>query len=1006
MEQFYDKQREGGTRWGEPFTMLLVDVEYMQRSAFIRLYGRCGAASVAVDVRGFRPHAYLRGMTAGAASAFAHNLLDDDETAGPSSRRRRRSSPVTRVDDVMAYPAFPYTPTPEPFARLEFESGAGTSPPFAIRRLVESLPSGVEAYNILDPVDEFLATVGLVGFGWVRVGACSPSDCEEDVPTTDVAVTAEMCDIAAYADEGLPPLRVMSVDIECVADHGFPAAERDPIIIIAATCSGVPAWGGKKRRAVIQLGGASRISDDQGGDAAALPPLQVCTRTDDTAAGERALLGSFATLLRAFDPDVLVGHNIAGFDLPYIVERAHQLGVAECECLGRRGMDRFRTPRAVERRRKNGETTTTKIVDVPGRVVLDTYAFIKGDVTRRERSYKLGSLARKYLGCDKDDVGYKMIGPLWRGTDAQRARLGRYCMHDADLALRLAEHEDMLFRTVEMSRVTGVPATRLLRSGQQEKVWSLLLRHALHPGWARNGEEDHPVLMPHEHGAERAADDKFEGACVLEPCVGFYAADTPIAVGDFSSLYPSIMITHNICFTTELIGETEVAYIPVDVSPTGTRFVKPAVRRGLVPQLLEHLLQSRGRARAAMAAAKTPEEKGLANARQLALKVVCNSVYGFTTASGGRLARMELGESVTAWGRDMLGQASEVARGDPHRAAVIYGDTDSVMIERGRQSVAGAFGMLRQVCAAVTARFSKPVQLEAEKVYAPFLLLTKKRYAGLKYMRPDDPKPAIDYKGLELARRDSCEWVASVLSGVLERLLLPPCDPGAAVEFVKGQCRDLTHGRVPVDKLILSRAYARTDYKSRMPHVELAKRLAARDPSLAPTLGDRIPFLIVCSQDKDALVCDRAEDPLWAMEHGMPLDMRFYIMQQLAPAVSRLLSPVLCIKKPAVIQRVFGTLSLSDHAPRPAFGIARAFVRMRKCELCGKETAYDMCEDCANTPEAADVNDRKVADVEEIGGSWRGGRGGAGHAGARAHQARARSATVPSSMPSRRRGAS
>merc|ERR1719296_656595 len=160
-------------------------------------------------------------------------------------------------------------------------------------------------------------------------------------------------------------------------------------------------------------------------------------------------------------------------------------------------------------------------------------------------------------------------------------------------------------------------------------------------------------IMPTLRAQE--SDSKFEGATVLEPITGYYAK--PIATLDFASLYPSIMMAHNICYCTLLRPDQVKSMDPEQITKapsTGSTFVKREVRRGLLPMILEELLTARKRAKKAMAEAEDPLTKSVLNGRQLALKVSANSVYGFTGATVGVLPCLEISASVTAFGRTMI----------------------------------------------------------------------------------------------------------------------------------------------------------------------------------------------------------------------------------------------------------------------------------------------------------------------------------------------------------------
>lgn len=152
------------------------------------------------------------------------------------------------------------------------------------------------------------------------------------------------------------------------------------------------------------------------------------------------------------------------------------------------------------------------------------------------RSYSLNSVSAHFLGEQKEDVPHSIITDLQNGNDDTRRRLAVYCLKDALLPLRLTDKLMCLVNYIEMARVTGIPFSYLLYRGQQIKVLSQLYRKA--------ALEDY--LVPDLKG--EASDEQYEGATVIEPLKGYY--DYPIATLDFASLYPSIMIAHNLCYTT------------------------------------------------------------------------------------------------------------------------------------------------------------------------------------------------------------------------------------------------------------------------------------------------------------------------------------------------------------------------------------------------------------------------------------------------------------------------
>ena len=163
--------------------------------------------------------------------------------------------------------------------------------------------------------------------------------------------------------------------------------------------------------------------------------------------------------------------------------------------------------------------------------------------------------------------------------------------------------------------------------------------------------------------------------------------------------------------------------------------------------------------------------------RQLALKISANSVYGFTGAQVGQLPCLAISSSTTAFGRVMIERTRELvldkytkANGYEHDCQVIYGDTDSVMVKFGTDSIEESMRLGQEAAAYVSNFFIKPIKLEFEKVYFPYLLMNKKRYAGMLWTKPSKPDK-MDCKGIETVRRDNCALVAQVVQRTLDHLL-------------------------------------------------------------------------------------------------------------------------------------------------------------------------------------------------------------------------------------------
>lgn len=181
---------------------------------------------------------------------------------------------------------------------------------------------------------------------------------------------------------------------------------------------------------------------------------------------------------------------------------------------------------------------------------------------------------------------------------------------------------------------------------------------------------------------------------------------------------------------------------------------------GILPKILEELLAARKQAKKELGEATDPFMRAVLNGRQLALKISANSVYGFTGAQAGQLPCLSISSSVTAYGRQMIDETKRqveahynVKNGYKYNAHVIYGDTDSVMVKFGGASIKDSMDLGKEAAELISKTFVKPIKLEFEKVYCPYLLMAKKKYAGLLYTNPL-VHDKIDAKGIETVRRD------------------------------------------------------------------------------------------------------------------------------------------------------------------------------------------------------------------------------------------------------------
>lgn len=691
--------------------------------------------------------------------------------------------------------------------------------PFILRFLVDNCISGSDWIEL--PAHKYSIRPSTTN-NLVRTSRCSV---EVDVVYNSMVVHQSEGDYSRIA-----PLRILSFDIECQGRKGhFPEASVDPVIQIASTVtlqgSDVPII-----RTVFTLDTCLPIVGAQ--------VLAYSTESE--------MLMAWKNFVLACDPDILTGYNIANFDIPYLLNRAKALEKSHPVLKSFADLGRLKGLKAIMKdttfqssafgKRENIETT------INGRVIFDLLPYMYRN--HKLSSYSLNSVSAEFLGQQKEDVHYSIISDLQMGSAADRRRLAVYCLKDAYLPQQLMNKLSVVVNYIEMARVSGVPLDFLLVRGQQIKVFSMLLRkcrreNLLIPNMARHGNSD-------EGG--------YEGATVIDPKKAYY--EVPIATLDFASLYPSIMQAYNLCYST-LVAPSDVSKLPEntwDKSPCGHVFVKSTTKKGILPQILDELLSARKRAKKDMANAATPYEREVQNGRQLALKISANSVYGFTGAVVGQLPCVPIASSTTSYGRNLLYETRSfvektytIANGYPADADVVYGDTDSVMVRFGVATVAEAMPLAEKAAAEVSAIFPHPIKLEFEKVYFPYLLMNKKRYAGLLWTKPEK-YDKLDAKGLETVRRDNCLLVRRLVDTCLRKIIIERNVQGA-IDYAKNTISDLLQNKLDISMLVITKSLGKSaddaDYSAKQAHVELAMRMKKRDPGSAPNVGDRVAYVII-----------------------------------------------------------------------------------------------------------------------------------------------------------------
>jgi DNA polymerase delta subunit 1 len=397
----------------------------------------------------------------------------------------------------------------------------------------------------------------------------------------------------------------------------------------------------------------------------------------------------------------------------------------------------------------------------------------------------------------------------------------------------------------------------------------------------------------------------------------------------------------------------------IGTSPAGDTFVKASKAKGILPEILEELLGARKRAKADLKKATDPLQKAVLDGRQLALKISANSVYGFTGATVGQLPCLEISSSTTAYGRTMIDHTKKMVE-DKYRtvngytgdAEVIYGDTDSVMIKFNTPDLAEAMKLGEEAAVYVSDTFLKPIKLEFEKVYWPYLLISKKRYAGLLWTNTEK-YDKMDTKGIETVRRDNCLLVRQVIETVLEKILKERDEQGA-IEYVQNTISDLLQNKLDFSQLVITKGFTKDadSYGVKMAHIELAQRMRQRDPATAPVVGDRIAYVIIKAA-KNAKAYEKSEDPIYALENNLPIDTKHYLDQFLTKPLLRIFEPIVH-NAASVLLHGEHTRRIAQPTPTVKAGGIMQFAKIRpscvgcRAPISDEKLSKALCKNCLN----------------------------------------------------------
>ncbi len=876
----------------------ILDANYAydsERNPVVQLFGSTPeGSSVTCRVAGFRPYFY-----AGVDENRLQSAKEELEAMG------------LQVDVVERFEPIGYQADTKKMLRIT------THDPKEVRSLrerVKEIP-GIKAVYETDILfkNRFLIDASLGGMGWVEapLPEWAAGRSQAAAANASPLPLVDFQSLTPAVHEANAPLRFMSFDIECLPDEGeMPRAENSPVILISMAFE--PPYLSQKDLVLV------------GKDIDCPRPDTVVCRD------EYDLLSRFAAIIRDYDPDIIAGYNSNEFDFPYLQERARQKH-ADTR-VGRDGSSWYV--------RKIVNRTD---VSITGRVVVDLLPIIRSSYSLKQ--YTLRNASAELLKMEKYDVDPKEIEALWQEREDGEGlrRFISYSRRDAVLALHMLLDLRLMDKYIALSRASGSLLQDIVNGGQSGMVENLLLRRF----------QERSRVVPPKPDAD-VSDERYvenedlKGGAVLVPEKGLVE---DVVILDYKSLYPTIMMAHNLCYSTVLkdgsIPPASSEAIAVEkatdktpasgpnadeaasiiTAPSGGRFVSSRVSPGIMPAVLRELLEERTETKKLMKTASESERRFL-DAKQYAMKILLNSFYGYSGYARARLYSLALANAVTSFGRENILRTQKIiddigsvyvidgevlfkdalpfgkAANRCFDLSVVYGDTDSVFVrlrpagaDAGPVSLQDAGLIGTKIAQTVTASLPEPMELVFEAFARRGIFLAKKRYA-LWVFEPagEGWKDRIKVRGMETVRRDWCDLTSKTLKTCLE-LMLKEGKVDEAVEHVRSvvmrlQNLDLSRDPEILKDLTLTRRYTKSpgSYKNKQPHIQLVEKIKERGGT-PPGVGDRIAFVIIQGKrgrKNKELFVDRAEDPAWVLEKKMPLDTEYYVEKQILPPVLRI----------------------------------------------------------------------------------------------------------------------
>lgn len=560
---------------------------------------------------------------------------------------------------------------------------------------------------------------------------------------------------------------------------------------------------------------------------------------------EKELLERFCEEIKKISPDFLIGYFSDRFDFQYIKSRAEKLKVKLPIGLDSSGMKFTR-----------GQNPAGKI---DGIVHIDLMNFIETAYSQymQSETLSLNEISKEFLGEEKVKFEFKHSSKIKMD---EWEKYFEYNLQDSILTIKLFQKfwPDLM----EFSRVIKEPIFEISRNGMSKNVESYIIHNL-------EKYNEIPERKPeHSEVSIRIEREKYEGAFVFEPTPGLYEN---IAMFDFTSYWPSIIVTFNLSKST-FLNKKEKNSIEVEIKDKKEYFTKKV---GFFPDMLRELIEKRKEFKKELQ--KNPD--AVKKARSNAFKLLANASYGYLGFFGARYYCPEASAAATAISRKYTKNTIEKINKLGYK--VIYSDTDSIAFLMNKKSQ----NEVKQTLKEINSELPGIIELELEDFFKRGIWVTKRTGeigAKKKYALINE-KNQLKIRGFETVRRDWCTLARKTQSEVL-KMILETGNEKKAYDYVNEIIKKLKQRKIDKKDLMIRTQLKKpiSEYKSISPHVVAAKKM--KEAQIPVTVGSLVEYYIAETHEKKKLVREKVKLP----EEEGEYNLEYYLNQQILPAVENI----------------------------------------------------------------------------------------------------------------------